>query len=97
LLILDAHRSLIVESLPTVAITLVNGYIGKVGAGDVKLFLILLLTSTSLILNAQYFLGMAIVSGGLIALTLLIRGVRGKMIPFAPALLLPFLHIYLAI
>jgi len=37
-------------------------YLGKVGAGDVKLFLVLVATSGQLVLSESYFLGMAVIS-----------------------------------
>ena len=97
LLLIDSNPSSIFVALPIVFITLAVGYLGKIGAGDVKLFLALLLTSTSIILSVRYFLGMALVSGILVVASLILWGSRGKMIAFAPALLLPFLDLYLAI
>jgi Flp pilus assembly protein protease CpaA len=97
LLLIDPQPSSIIAALPVLFIALLVGYLGKIGAGDLKLFLTLLLTSTSIVLNTRYFLGMALVSGILVVASLILRGSRGKMIAFAPALLLPFLDLYLAI
>jgi Flp pilus assembly protein protease CpaA len=97
LLLLDSHHSSFLLSLSYIAITVVIGYLGKVGAGDVKLFIALLLTSTSIILTSQYFLGVALISGATVLISLLATGFRATAIPFAPALLLPFLAIYLGI
>ena len=75
--------------------------IGKIGAGDVKLFLVLIATSGSLVLSQQYFLGMALVSLCLLLASLFNmrrKGIEGlNSIAFAPSILIPFLALYLAI
>ncbi len=96
-LLLDNHDSLFIESLPAVLIVCAVGFFAKIGLGDVKLLIALILTSTKLILSAPYFLGMALVSLTLVIFALLTQGFRSTMIAFAPAILAPFVYIYLAI
>jgi Flp pilus assembly protein protease CpaA len=76
-------------------------YLGKMGAGDVKLFLLLAATSGSLIFNENYFLGMAAVSLIAVTSTFLRAHLKGRKAPptiaFAPSILIPFLLLYLAI
>lgn len=76
-------------------------YIGKIGAGDVKLFLALTATSGSLLLTQRYFLGMAVTSLFALVASFAIARLRGlkkpRSIAFAPSILIPFLALYLAI
>jgi Flp pilus assembly protein protease CpaA len=97
LLLADPHSSSIVSTLPAIAVSIAVGLLGRFGAGDIKLFIVLLLTSSPMVLNLQYLHGMALASFGTVVLSLLARGRHAKMIAFAPAILLPFLNIYLAI
>jgi len=83
------------------ALCLLIAYLGKVGAGDVKLFLVLVATSGTLTLNQGYFLGMAVISLIHLVASLSISHLRGRKKPrtiaFAPSILIPFLILYLAI
>jgi Flp pilus assembly protein protease CpaA len=97
LLLCDSHIAAIQSLIPAIVITVILGTLGRFGAGDVKLFIALILTSSPLVLNSRYFLGMATVSFISVLLSLLFCGPRAKMIAFAPAILLPFAAIYLAI
>lgn len=76
-------------------------YIGKMGVGDVKLFLALTATSGSLVLTQRYFLGMAVISLFALVASIAIARLRGlrkpRSIAFAPSILIPFLALYLAI
>jgi Flp pilus assembly protein protease CpaA len=80
---------------------MVIAYLGKIGAGDVKLFLALVATSGSLILTLDYFLGMALISLCVLVATYLSTRFKGRdnprSIAFAPSILIPFLALYLAI
>jgi Flp pilus assembly protein protease CpaA len=97
LLLADPHGSSTASTLPAIALSIAVGLLGRFGAGDIKLFIVLLLTSSPLVLNLQYLKGMALASFATVGLSLLALGRRAKMIAFAPAILLPFLNIYLAI
>jgi Flp pilus assembly protein protease CpaA len=97
LLLVDSHSSSIVSTLPAVAVSIAVGLLGRFGAGDIKLFIVLLLTSSPMVLNLQYLKGMALATVTTVVLSLLALGRQAKMIAFAPAILLPFLNIYLAI
>jgi Flp pilus assembly protein protease CpaA len=97
LLLADPHSSSIISTLPVIALSIALGLRGRFGAGDIKLFIVLLLTSSPLVLNLQYLKGMALISFASVVLSLLALGRQAKMIAFAPAILLPFLNIYLAI
>ena len=97
LLLADPHSSSIASTLPPIALSIAFGLLGRFGAGDIKLFIVLLLTSSPLVLNLQYIQGMALASFASVVLSLLALGRQSKMIAFAPAILLPFLYIYLAI
>jgi Flp pilus assembly protein protease CpaA len=96
-LLLDNYDSLFIESIPAILIVFAVGFFAKIGLGDVKLLIALILTSTKLILSAPYFLGMALVSLALVIVALRTQGFRGTMIAFAPAILAPFVYIYLDI
>lgn len=80
---------------------LLIAYAGKVGAGDVKLFLVLIATSGSLVLTQGYFLGMAFASLLALVASLFTSHLKGREAPrsiaFAPSILIPFLLLYLAI
>jgi Flp pilus assembly protein protease CpaA len=97
LLLVDSHGSSIISTLPAIALSIAVGFLGRFGAGDIKLFIVLLFTSSPMVLNLQYLKGMAFASFATVVLSLLALGRRAKMIAFAPAILLPFLNIYLAI
>ena len=97
LLLVDSHSSSIASILPAISVSIAVGLLGRFGAGDIKLFIVLLLTSSPLVLNLQYLKGMALASFASVVLSLLVLGRQAKMIAFAPAILLPFLNIYLAI
>lgn len=96
-LLLDNYDSLFIESIPAILFVFAAGFFAKIGLGDVKLLIALILTSTKLILSAPYFLGMALVSLALVIFALLTQGFRRTMIAFAPAILAPFVYIYLDI
>jgi hypothetical protein len=69
----------------------------NIGGGDFKLFAILVSTQGLLIASAAYFsLFLACSTLSLIFSVLLHGGLRGS-IPLAPAILAPFLYLYLAI
>ena len=101
LLLFDSVSMEIKKVVIAIPILLAVGYIGKVGAGDIKLLLALLITSGSLLLNQGYFLGMAIISLlGILGSSLFsyFKSVeRPKSIAFAPSILVPFAALYLAI
>jgi Flp pilus assembly protein protease CpaA len=97
LLLADPHGSSIASILPAIVVSIAVGLLGRFGAGDIKLFIVLLLTSSPMVLNLQYLKGMAFASFATVVLSLLALGRQAKMIAFAPAILLPFLNIYLAI
>lgn len=81
--------------------TFLIAYLGKVGAGDVKLFLALVATSGNLVLSQNYFLGMALTSAVLLLTSVINSRLKGishpAAIAFAPSILIPFLALYLAI
>ena len=101
LLFIDSISTELLDFLIAFLLSVPLAYLGKMGAGDVKLFLLLAATSGSLIFNQNYFLGMAAVS--LIAITsaFLRSHLKGRKVPptiaFAPSILIPFLLLYLAI
>lgn len=82
-------------------ICVVIAYLGKIGAGDVKLFLVLVATSGSLIVTLEFFLGMALISLCVLVASFLCARFKGRENPrsiaFAPSILIPFLALYLAI
>ena len=100
-LLFDSVTAHLIGFLVASALTLLITYVGKIGAGDVKLFLVLIATSGSLVLSQQYFLGMALVSLCLLLASLFNmrrKGIEGlNSIAFAPSILIPFLALYLAI
>jgi Flp pilus assembly protein protease CpaA len=100
-LICDSVSSSFYSFLTASIATLLIAYLGKVGAGDVKLFLALLATSGTLILSQSYFLGMAIISTALLLSSVINSRFKGARRPpsiaFAPSILVPFLALYLAI
>jgi Flp pilus assembly protein protease CpaA len=97
LLFLDLPLSLGKAAIPAIIITIAFGTLARFGAGDIKLFIALILTASPIVTTAAYFQGMALVSMASILISRLISGADSKTIAFAPALLLPFLALYLAI
>lgn len=101
LLLLDSITAKLIGFLLASMICLLIAYVGKVGAGDVKLFLVLVATSGSLVLSLDYFLGMALISLCVLVTSFLSTGLKGyqgpRSIAFAPSILIPFLLLYLAI
>lgn len=101
LLLFDSITSQLIRFLLASVICLLIAYVGKVGAGDVKLFLVLVATSGSLVLTLNYFLGMALISLCVLVASFLSTGLKGHQSPrsiaFAPSILIPFLALYLAI
>jgi Flp pilus assembly protein protease CpaA len=101
LLFTDSISTEFLDFLIAFLLSIPIAYLGKMGAGDVKLFLLLAATSGSLIFNQSYFLGMVAVS--LIAImasfcySYLKRIARPRFIPFAPSLLIPLITLYRAI
>ncbi len=97
LLLLEPHLSLSNASIPAIILTITFGTLARFGAGDIKLFIVLILTASPVVTMAAYFQGMALVSMASILISRLISGTNARTIAFAPALLLPFLALYLAI
>jgi Flp pilus assembly protein protease CpaA len=101
LLFTDSISTEFLDFLIAFLLSIPIAYLGKMGAGDVKLFLLLAATSGSLILNQGYFLGMATVSLIAVTSTFLRAHLKGRKVPptiaFAPSILIPFLLPYLAI
>lgn len=100
-LLFDSVTAQLIGFLVASVFSILIAYVGQIGAGDVKLFLVLIATSGSLVLSQQYFLGMALISlCALLASFLNMRrkGIKGLYsIAFAPSILIPFLALYLAI
>jgi Flp pilus assembly protein protease CpaA len=100
-LLFDATSTELPSFLIALPLTLLISSLGKIGAGDVKLFLLLAATSGSAIFNQSYLLGMALVSLFTIAFTFAFSRVKGVATPqsiaFAPSILIPFNVLYLAI
>ena len=100
-LLFDSVTVQLVDLLIAAIICMVIAYLGKIGAGDVKLFLALVATSGSLILTLDYFLGMALISLCVLVATFSSTCFKGhdnpRSIAFAPSILIPFLALYLAI
>ena len=101
LLLCDSVSTQFLGFLLAASICLLVAYVGKVGAGDVKLFLVLVATSGSVVSTQAYFLGMALTSICVLLTSSLpqrLRGIKGlTSIAFAPSILIPFLALYLAI
>lgn len=101
LLLLDQVAGETRGVLFAIPIVVAVGYIGKVGAGDIKLILALLITSGSLLLNQRYLYGAALISILALFFSALFARIRSlhipKSVPLAPSILLPFLFSYLAI
>lgn len=101
LLLLDQVEGETRGVLIAIPILIAVGYIGKFGAGDIKLILALLITSGSLVLNQHYFYGAALITILILLFSALFARMKSlnfpKTIPFAPSILLPFLFFYLAI
>jgi Flp pilus assembly protein protease CpaA len=76
-------------SLPIVALL----YICGVGMGDVKLLSILIYFTPSLIINFHYLYGVAL--GAILTMAIFSRKNRDRRVPFAPALIAPYLALYL--
>jgi len=100
-LISDSISSSLDGFLTAAISTLLVAYFGKVGAGDVKLFLALVATSGTLVLSRSYFLGMALISLVFLLTSVINSHLKGTRSPpsiaFAPSILIPFLALYLAI
>jgi len=101
LLLFDTVTTELSSLLIASVLVLLIAYLGQVGAGDVKLLLILTSTSGSLVLSQQYFLGMALISLSMLLSSFSIARLKGHKAPrslaFAPSILAPFLALYLAI
>jgi hypothetical protein len=97
LLILHPHRSWVSREITAALIALIVTIIFKIGMGDLKLWLVLAFTNDRIVLSLRYF-ELAASSAALLALGALLRtrNIRTS-IPLAPALLIPFLVVYLAI
>lgn len=82
-------------------VSLAFGLLCKFGAGDIKLFTALIVTSGTLLFDSVYLYGVVATSLLTLCLTRLHTctkaGARSKSIPFAPSILLPFIALYLAI
>jgi len=100
-LLFDSESSSFYSFLTASTAALLIAYLGKVGAGDVKLFLALVATSGTLVLSQNYFLGMALTSAALLLCSVINSRLKGARRPpsiaFAPSILIPFLALYLAI
>lgn len=97
LLLLDPPHSLSKAAIPAIILTITFGTLARFGAGDIKLFIALILTASPVVTTAAYFQGMALISMASILISRLISGAYAKTIAFAPSILLPFLALYLAI
>lgn len=73
------------------------GAICNCGAGDIKLLLVLLITNSQLLASQQYLNGLFISILVSIAVSASLRRSLQGRVPFAPAILMPFIWCYLAI
>ena len=100
-LLFDSESSSFYSFLTASTAALLIADLGKVGAGDVKLFLALVATSGTLVLSQNYFLGMALTSAALLLCSVINSRLKGARRPtaiaFAPSILIPFLALYLDI
>lgn len=85
------------EILAFVLLALVISLVFGVGGGDFKLFSLLIATQGGLIASATYFYLFTIIASLSSVISLVIRRNLRASIPLGPAILLPFLYLYLAI
>lgn len=94
---ISSHRISLIEILGLVLLALTFSLSFGIGGGDFKLFALLIAAQGGLIASATYF-DLFFISASLSSLIFLSihRNFRAS-IPLAPAILAPFLYLYLAI
>lgn len=92
-----SNRIPFAEIVIIVVVALLICIVFNIGGGDFKLFAMLVATQGSLIVSFAYF-SLFLVSTSLSLLpSLLLQGGLRRSVPLAPAILAPFLYLYLAI
>jgi Flp pilus assembly protein protease CpaA len=94
---LHPHRESLSITLLTIFLTTFISLLSGIGMGDIKLLAVLIINEGSLVLSRQYLQGLLLAAFATVVISATMRrGLRGS-VALAPAILTPFLAIYLAI
>ncbi len=97
LLLLNPHPNQFVATIISITVASILFCVAKIGMGDLKLLIGLLVTQGSIVLSADFlYLSLATLAATLISQLIRRRTLRGS-VAFAQILLVPFLIAYLAI
>lgn len=97
LLIFDIHNIEIWMTLIFICLALIATLIIRLGMGDFKLIVVLLITQSAIVVSLQYLSLFLMTATATICISILTRkGLTGS-VAFGPTILLPFTAIYLAI
>jgi Flp pilus assembly protein protease CpaA len=93
---IDSHQSGLVRALFAVSITAPVAYLIGIGAGDIKLFALLVICQGEIIFTAQYLTFLTATATSLLLVRLASERDLHGSIAFGPVILLPATAIYLA-
>lgn len=97
LLFFNPHQSRLLTTIIAIAFASILFSIAKIGMGDLKLLIGLLITQGSIVISDNYlFLAFTVLAATLISQLISRRTLRGS-VAFAHVLLAPFVLLYLAI
>lgn len=81
----------------SIALIILFGFLSRMGAGDIKLLILLVSLQGALMLTYHYLLGLLFISIAHIMIEIMSKRHIPARLPFAPSILIPFLWRYLGI
>ena len=84
-------------TLLTIFLTTFISLLSGIGMGDIKLLVVLIINEGSLVLSRQYLQGLLLAAFATVVISATMRRSLRGSVALAPAILTPFLAIYLAI
>lgn len=96
-LVIAQHRAPIQSILPATLFLILSTVVTKLGGGDLKLLLLLLVFQGAVVISLEYFQWFLLACSVEVCFFAILRRSFWGSIPLAPAILAPFLALYLAI
>jgi Flp pilus assembly protein protease CpaA len=93
----DLRPSSLLTTISWIAISIVTFHLVRIGMGDLKLWIVLVLTEGQIVLSIAYLHRLVLTAVLVVFGFWLKSGTLRGTIAFAPVLLIPFISLYLAI
>jgi Flp pilus assembly protein protease CpaA len=97
LLTFNLRPSSLLTTISWIAISIVTFHLIRIGMGDLKLWIVLVLTQGQIVLSIDYLHRLVLTAVLVVCVFWLKVGTLRGAIAFAPVLLIPFISLYLAI